>query len=287
MEPEGIAPDWACPTLWVWLRWRALLEMGMDSIRFGFDGDLVLAAVTGRDGGVSEGGLASLNLSFEVGDDTARVVANRKISGDNLGFDFRDLVVPRQVHGIRVKVVGEQDRGRGADSAESGVAACDALVTNTPMIPIAVLVADCAPVVLYDPTKPAIAMVHVGWRGAIGRIAQRAVETMARELGCRPRDIRAGIGPCLQPLSLEVSMTEAMQAEGEFHQQPAVLYDVGDKPHLDIPFMVKQQLLDAGLWLRNIEDVRMDTLDAERFFSHRGQSANAGRCMAVAMLRAP
>ena len=259
----------------------------MDSVRFSFDGPQVLAAVTGRDGGVSQGELASLNLSFGVGDDAARVVANRKIAGDSLGFDFRDLIVPRQVHGVRVKVVGEHDRGRGADSSASGVAACDGLVTTAPMVPLAVLVADCAPVVLYDPVQPAIGIVHVGWRGAIGRIAQKAVETMARDLGCRPSDIQVGIGPCLQPLSLEVSMNEAMQAEGEFHQQPAVLYDAGDKPRLDIPFMVKQQLLDAGVRLKNIEDCRMDTLDAGRFFSHRGQSARAGRGMGVAMLRVP
>ena len=257
----------------------------MDAIRFSFDSDQALAAVTGREGGVSTGELGSLNMSFEVGDDTARLVANRKVAGDNLGFDFRDLVVPRQVHGVRVKVVGEQDRGRGADSAELGVAACDALVTSTPNLPMAVLVADCAPVVLFDPAQPAIGIAHVGWRGAIGRIAQKAVETMAREFDSRPRDIQAGIGPCLQPLSLEVSINEAMQAEGEFHQQPAVLYDVGQKPHLDIPFMVKQQLLDAGVWLKNIEDCRLDTLDAQRFFSHRGQSGRAGRCMGIAMLR--
>lgn len=259
----------------------------MDSVRFSFDGPQVLAAFTGREGGVSTGELASLNLSFEVGDNPARVIANRKIAGDELGFDFRDLVIPRQVHGVRVKVVSEHDRGRGADSSESGVAACDALVTSTPMIPMAVLVADCAPVVLYDPAQPAIGIVHVGWRGAIGRIAQKAVETMTRELGCRPRNIQACIGPCLQPLSLEVSMNEAMQAEGEFHQQPAVLYDAGEKPHLDIPYMIKQQLLDAGVWLKNIEDSRMDTLDARRFFSHRGQSGRAGRCLGIAMLRAP
>ncbi|MCY4193593.1 MAG: polyphenol oxidase family protein [bacterium] len=257
----------------------------MGAVRFSFDRPGVLAAVTGREGGVSEGELASLNLSFEVGDDPARVIANRKIAGDSLGFDFRDLVIPRQVHGVRVKVVGEQDRGRGADSSGSGVAACDALITSTPMLPMAVLVADCAPVVLYDPAQPAIGIVHAGWRGAIGRIAQKAVEAMERELHCRPRDIRAGIGPGLQPLSLEVSMNEAVQAEGEFHQQPAVLYDAGDKPHLDLPYMLKQQLLDAGVWLKNIEDSRMDTLDAQRFFSHRGQSGQAGRCMAIAMLQ--
>ena len=159
----------------------------MDSIRFSFAGDRALAAVTGREGGVSQGELASLNLSFEVGDDPARVViANRKIAGDDLGFDFRALVVPRQVHGVRVKVIGDQDRGRGANSSESGVAACDALVTTTPMVPLAVLVADCAPVVLYDPAQPAIGIVHVGWRGAIGRIVQKAVETMARDTRLPP-----------------------------------------------------------------------------------------------------
>ena len=257
----------------------------MDSVRFSFDGDSVLAAITSRAGGVSDGEMSRLNLSFAVGDDPTRVATNRKVAGDNLGFDPRALVVARLSHGTRVEVVGVQDRGRGADSAESGVPACDALVTNAPMTPIAVLVADCAPVVLYDPVQPAIGMVHVGWRGATGRIAQRAVEVMAREFGCRPGDIWVGIGPCLQAASLEVSMDVAVEAEEAFPRQPAVLYDVGERPHLDMPFMIKQQLLDSGVRLRQVEDVRTDTLDAQRFFSHRGQSGKAGRFMGVTMLR--
>ncbi len=257
----------------------------MDSIRFRFDGPQVLAAVTARAGGVSIGERAGLNLSFEVGDDPGCVRANREIAGQALGFDHRALVVPRQVHGIRVKAVGIQDRGRGADSSETAIPACDGFITSTPLVPVAILVADCAPVVLYDPVQPAVGLVHAGWRGAIGRIAQRGVEAMVREFGCRPGDVQAGIGPCLQPRSLEVSMVEAELAEDSFPGQPAVHYDIGDKPHLDIPFMIKQQLLDAGVRLRHIEDTRMDTLDARRFFSHRGQSGEAGRFMAVAMLR--
>lgn len=259
----------------------------MDSIRFSFDGDRVLAVVTGRAGGSSVGEKSSLNLSFAVGDDPGCVAANRATAGNSLGFDSRALVVSRLVHGTRVEVVGTHHRGRGADSAETGVPACDALVTHELMTPLAVLVADCAPVVLYDPVKPAIGVAHAGWRGAIGRVAQRAVETLVRVFGCGPGDIRAGIGPCLQPLSLEVSADVASAAEDAFPQQPAVLYDAGRKPHLDLPFMIKQQLLDSGLRLRHVEDVRMDTLDAERFFSHRGQSGEAGRFMAVAMLRDP
>lgn len=259
----------------------------MDSVRFSFDGDRVLAAVTSRVGGVSDGEMSALNLSYAVGDDPNRVSANREIAGDNLGFDPGSLVVARLVHGTRVEVVGVEDRGRGAESAESGVPECDALITNAPLTPIAVLVADCAPVVLHDPVRASIGMVHVGWRGATGRIAQRAVEAMAREFGCRPGDIRAGIGPCLQPGSLEVSLEVAAEAEEAFPRQPAVLYDVGEKPHLDMPFMIKQQLLDSGVRLTHVEDVRMDTLDAQQFFSHRGQSGEAGRFMGVAMLREP
>ena len=256
----------------------------MDTVRFSFDGDRAIAAVTGREGGCSEGEKSSLNLSYSVGDDPQRVTENRRIACDHLGFDHRALVVAQLVHGTRVAVVGVQDRGRGADSAESEVPDCDALITNAPMTPIAILPADCAPVLLHDPVRSAVGIAHAGWRGAIRRVAQQAVKAMVQTFGCRPADMRAGIGPCLQPYSLEVSDRVAVQAQKAFPQQPAVRYDIGHRPHLDIPYMIKQQLLDSGVRLRHVEDVQMDTLDAERFFSHRGQAGRAGRCMGVAML---
>lgn len=78
----------------------------MGSVRFSFDGPEVLAAVTGREGGVSTGELAGLNLSFEVGDDPARVIANRKIAGDELGFDCG------RGHGSRAGLPGARCSGR-------------------------------------------------------------------------------------------------------------------------------------------------------------------------------
>ena len=257
----------------------------LDVVRFSFDGDRLLAAVTTRSGGTSQGKLASLNIAFSAGDDHDCVRANREIVGHALGYDHRDLVMPHLVHGSRVVVVGESDRGRGALSPKTTVSACDALATKSIETPIAVVVADCAPVVLYDPVQPAVAVVHVGWRGAIDRLAQLTVEQMNSALGSNSSNIRAGIGPCLQPGSSEVSFDLAEEAEEAFPNQPAVHYDMGKKPHLDLPFMIKQQLLDAGVELRHIEDMRLDTLDAKRFFSHRGQSGGAGRFMAVAMLR--
>ncbi|WP_420436041.1 polyphenol oxidase family protein [Candidatus Poriferisocius sp.] len=256
------------------------------AIKFSFDNDSILAAITSRSGGVSRGEMASLNMAFGVGDDPDCVLANREASGRILGFDHRDLVVAHLEHGSRVKIVEASDRGRGALSAENTIPACDALATNSIDTPVAILVADCAPVVLYDPIKLAVAVAHVGWRGAVARTAQRTIEEMGRAFSSSPSDIRAGIGPCLQPFSLEVSHREAKIVEEAYPKQPAVHYDIGKKPHLDLPFMIKQQLLDAGMELKQIEDMRLDTMDAERFFSHRGQSGRGGRFMAVAMLRA-
>ena len=257
----------------------------MDAERFSFDSDCVLAAMTDRSGGESRGELSGLNLSFKVGDDPARVIANRQIIAEVLGFNPQDLIVPHQTHGIKVVVVDDQDRGRGADSTESEITDCDALVTNIAMLPLAVTIADCAPVLFYDPIQSVVAVAHAGWRGAFDRIAQKTLATMVTSFKCQPGNVLIGIGPCLQPLSLEVSMDVALQAEAEFPQQPAVLYDVGEKPHLDMPFMLKQQVLDGGAQLQNIEDKRLDTLSNQRFFSHRRQLGKAGRSLAIIMLR--
>ena len=256
-----------------------------EGLRFSFDSQAVLAAVTDRNGGVSQGQLASLNLCFKQADQSKRVLDNRQIAAKSLGFNFEDMVVPEQVHGLGVTVVKSQDRGCGADSAASSLAGCDALITNQPMIPLAVMVADCAPVILYDPNRLAVGIAHAGWRGAAGRIVSQTIKAMTKEFDCQPADIWVGIGPCLQAFSLEVSTDVAKQVEAQFVQQPAVHYDLGDKPHLDIPFMVKQQVLDTGVHLSHIEDMRLDTLTNQRFFSHRRQAGQAGRFMGIVMLR--
>ncbi len=173
------------------LTWPALDESGAD------------AAVTARSGGVSSGPYATLNLSLSVGDDPANVLENRSRLAAGFGARLDDFVFAGQVHGAGVRVVGEADRGRGAFSLAGAVPDTDALVTRSPGVVLAILTADCVPIVLHDPVAGVLACVHAGWRGTVARVSAAAVAAM-QSLGSRPSDLIAGIGPAIAPARYQV-----------------------------------------------------------------------------------
>ena len=154
------------------------------------------AAVTARDGGISSGPYAALNLSLSVGDDPANVLENRRRLAAALGASPGDFVFARQVHGAGVRVVTGADRGSGAFSLDDAIESVDALVTATPGVTLAILTADCLPIVLHDPVAGVLACVHAGRRGTAAGVAAAAVAAMA-DLGSRPSDLVAGLGPAI------------------------------------------------------------------------------------------
>ena len=161
------------------------------------------AAVTARGGGVSSGPYATLNLSLSVGDDPALVLENRRRLAAALGARPADFVFARQVHGAGVRIVGEADRGSGAFRMDDAIADTDALVTTTPGVVLAILTADCVPIVLHDPVAGVLACVHAGWRGTVARVCAAAVAAMT-SLGSRPPDVVAGLGPAASPARYQV-----------------------------------------------------------------------------------
>jgi purine-nucleoside/S-methyl-5'-thioadenosine phosphorylase / adenosine deaminase len=154
------------------------------------DASGVTAAVTARDGGVSGGPYATLNLSLSVGDEPSSVLENRRRLAAALGVSLDDFVFARQVHRAGVRVVGDADRGSGARSLEDAIEGADALVTASPAIVLAILTADCLPVVLHDPVAGLLACVHAGWRGTAAGVTAAAVTAM-ENLGSRPSDVIA------------------------------------------------------------------------------------------------
>ena len=166
------------------LTWPALDASGAD------------AAVTARSGGVSSGPYATLNLSLTVGDDPGCVRENRRRLAAAFGARLDDFVFARQVHGALVRVVGQADRGSGAFSLDDAPGEADALVTASPGVVLAILTADCVPVVLHDPVAGVLACVHAGWRGTVAGVTAAAVAAM-QGLGSRPSDVIAGIGPAI------------------------------------------------------------------------------------------
>ena len=187
-----------------------------------FDPLPVEAIVTTRHGGVSAGGYATLNLSFAVGDEAANVRENRRRAAAALGADPAHFVFAAQVHGSRAEVVSAADRGRGTLTAGDTVGPADALVTATPGTVLAILVADCVPIVLYDPSAHVLGCVHAGWRGTVARTAQAALTAMC-SLGARPEDVVAGIGPSVAAGSYQVGEEVAGAARDAFGQQAQAL----------------------------------------------------------------
>ncbi len=237
-------------------------------------------AISTRAGGVSSGDFEDLNLALHVGDDAERVRENRRRFATEAGYSAENLVCARQVHGESVRVVGANERGRGSFDFGSALPDCDALLTRESGLPLLILVADCAPVLLVDPINRACAVVHAGWRGALAGIAGKTVRTMEREFGTNASDVLAAIGPCLNIENLEVGEEVAAQVEKK-DARCVVRRPEWEKPHLDLRGMIGRDL--AGVGITRIEISPLCPRERnDLFFSHRGQNGRAGRFGVVA-----
>ena len=256
---------------------------------FLFHGDGVTAIVTPRHGGVSTGVYASLNLGDHVGDDHEAVRENRRRLAAALGVDR--LTVADQQHGARVAVIDAVLAGRGhagAADARAALPATDAMVTDLPGVALATIVADCAPVVLFDSTRRVAGVAHCGRRGAVLGVLPRTVETMRGRFGCRAEDLLVGIGPAIGADSYEIGDAEAAQVAAVFGAAgvPGLLRPTRPgHATFDLVAALRVQLRDAGLQDRNVHAMGVDTRTAtEDFFSDRA-ARPCGRFMAVTVLR--
>lgn len=247
----------------------------------------LLACCTKRGGGVSDGPYATLNLGFHVADDPEAVLENRTRVADSLGVPLDAFVVPQQIHEGHVQVVTRADRGRGARSHESALEATDALVTNESETVLAVMLADCVPVVVFDPKTPAVGVAHAGWGGTLHHITRRTVEQMQVEYGTDPALVIAGVGPSIGPETYEVGADVAERARREFPHVDVLRDKGGGKFLFDLWASNVADLVDAGVSRAQVEVAGIDTfLDGESFYSHRRDGRpQTGRFMAIAMLR--
>jgi YfiH family protein len=254
------------------LRWACFAGLPLDAL------------VTTRAGGVSGGPYASLNLGLHVGDDHAAVLENRARAAALVGLGPGDLVFARQVHGREVAVVGPRDRGRGAGSEDDALDGVDALVTSTPGVGLAVLAADCVPIVLYDPVAHVLGCVHAGWRGTVARAAAAGVEAMAA-VGTWPGDVLAAVGPAIEPDRYQVGPEVADAATAAFGPGHGDLLrpDGTGRWLFDLVAANRQVLVDAGLAPGRVAVAAVGTGD-DRFFSDRAVRP-CGRQAAIAVLR--
>ncbi len=146
-----------------------------------------------RVGGVSEGFFSSMNLGFARGDADENVLTNYDRLCDAMGFFKEQVVLPDQVHDTVVRRATKADCGKGIIMPRD-YDCVDAQITDEQGVALAVFGADCVPVFFYDPVAKAIGTAHAGWRGTIGRIAEKTVQAMTKEFGSQPENIEAYIG---------------------------------------------------------------------------------------------
>ena len=211
----------------------------------------VRAFVTGRTGGVSPPPYESLNLADHVDDDPASVLENRRRVAGAIGVDAPRLIIINQVHGRDVVNANQ------ANADSSG----DVIVDYGDGFAVAVLVADCLPILLVDEDSPTLAVVHAGWRGLENNVLESALENFEHH-----EAVHAFLGPCISAASYQVGPEVAEH----FTTVPgAVTPDTGDRSRLDLRCVAVAQLLALKVAENQITLASQSTDGGATFFSDR------------------
>ena len=235
--------------------------------------DGLLHGFLGRRGGKSTGAYASLNLSFNVGDDPQAVKDNLCDVKKAVGVHDLRVVTMWQVHGDRIVEV------RDKKLKEAGAA--DGMITAERELFLGVLTADCVPVLFSVRDKKLAAVVHAGWRGTLAGIAPKMVRALQEHHGVDPASIEAALGPSIGPCCYEIGpevVASMVQKWGSL-AEPSLQAKNG-KSFLDLRAMNVSLLENAGVLPSQIFKVGPCTSCAkEDFFSYRREKTETGRQM--------
>lgn len=232
--------------------------------------------ISTRAGGLSKGVFESLNLSLNVNDPYA--LRNRERLAGALGIASVQLKFPLQCHSDHIQLISSL-----GDATEEA----DALVTAWPGMAIAVLVADCAPVLFYDKKQRVIAAAHAGWRGTVKGIVSKTIRKMKDEFNSRPSDILVGVGPSISVEHYEVGEAVIEKVRETFGDNAGLLKEgnVAGKAYYDLWECNKLQAMEEGVPESRIELAGVCTFANTRlFFSARKLGQTSGRFAAGIML---
>ena len=241
-----------------------------------------------RLGGVSEGIFSSMNVSFTRGDQEEAVRENYRRLGAAMGFSCENLVCSDQTHTVNLRVVTEEDRGKGFVCPKD-YTDIDGLVTDVPGLVLAAFYADCVPLYLVDPVRRCIGLSHAGWRGTVGKIGKKTVELMREQYGSRPEDLVAAIGPSICQSCYEVSKDVIEKFQEAFDERfwPELFYEKdGGKYQLNLWRANELGFLEAGVRPERIAAAGVCTCcNPELLFSHRASRGRRGNLGAFLMLK--
>ena len=229
----------------------------------------LLFGMSTQSGGVSPEKL-DLNLSFNVGDSIENVKENRNRFFSTLEISENEVAFPLQQHTNNVFVC----------SFPGKFSECDALITKQSRLPLAISIADCTPVMLYDPVTKTIAGIHAGWRGTASRIVVNSLKLMKEKFSVQLENVFAFIGPsagkCCYEVGEEVAEQFPKECVGKKNEKKYLL----DVKHANL-----LQLLENGLLKSHIEVHSDCTIHNDKYHSFRRDGKKSGRMLAVIGLR--
>lgn len=236
----------------------------------------VLHGFTDRHGGVSTGPFASLDLKLGALPQRLAVRENRRRVLHALGAPARRFVAVKQVHADAVVELTAQ---ASPHIEADGIWSCD------PDVVLAILTADCVPILISDVDARVVAAVHAGWRGTQLRVVSRMVERLQAAMGIAPGALRAVLGPAIGPCCFEIGNDTAMQLRAAYpNGSSAIIARRGHKAVADLWALNRQALVEAGVQEAHIDVLQICTACTQNHYSYRRDQGVTGRQAAVIAL---
>lgn len=236
-----------------------------------------------RHGGYGFGNYGEFNINPYCGDEPEAVAENLKALAGELGIGVERIIMPHQVHRTELGKIDERFLSLPKEGQKAELDGVDGLMTDLRGVCVGVSTADCIPILLAAENGRAVCALHSGWRGTVMNIAARGVETMCREYGCEPSEIRAVIGPGISLQAFEVGdeVYAAFAGAGFDMRRVARKYQ---KWHIDLPLCCQTELEEAGLRRQNIELSGVCTYaNVADYFSARWLGTASGRIYSAIM----
>lgn len=239
---------------------------------------------TTRQGGVSVGNYASMNMSPFSGDNVEHQSENLNLLKKKL--NSTDLIIPFQTHGTEIGIINEDFIQKNFAERADLLNGVDALITKEPNVCIGVTTADCVPLIFYDPQLEVIAVAHAGWRGTCGRIAEKVVKRMQEEFVSHPQHINVVIGPSISGTVYNVG-NELIDNFSSAGFPVAEIFNTNNE-------LIYLDLWKANQWLLESMGVPADHIQIseictytqhEKFFSARRLGLKSGRMLSAIMLK--
>ena len=234
----------------------------------------IIHAYTTRHDGSS---LYGNNLAYHVNDNAIDVNENHIKLATDLQYPIDRLVHMSQRHGDKIVIIDKEHNYQSIPS-------CDALITKEKEIPLMVMVADCIPILLYDPVQKVIAAVHAGRAGVFSKILPKTIEKMQTQFSSNTKDILISLGPSIHQECYEVG-EEIVRESKKLSYEYAIKEKEG-RYYLDLLSIIYRQLDDLNMMSANFETSPYCTAcNTDDFYSYRAEKNSCGRFAGVIMMK--